>query len=64
MTTVARLLKPFEEFLRIETISGLLLLVAAGVALAMANSGMHADFAAFWDAPRLPGQVSLHFRRQ
>ncbi len=61
MTTVARLLKPFEEFLRIETMSGLLLLVAAGVALAMANSGMHADFAVFWDAPRLPGQVSLHF---
>jgi Na+:H+ antiporter, NhaA family len=61
VTTVARLLKPPEEFLRIETVSGLLLLVSAGVALAMANSGLHADFAALWDAPRLPGQVSLHF---
>ncbi len=61
MTAVARILKPLEEFLRVETASGLVLLAAAGAALALANSGMHGTFAAFWDAPRLPGQLSLHF---
>lgn len=61
MTAVARLLKPIEEFLRVETASGLVLLAAAGAALALANSGAHGAFAAFWDAPRLPGQLSLHF---
>jgi NhaA family Na+:H+ antiporter len=61
VTAVARLLKPLEEFLRIETASGLVLLAAAGAALALANSGLHGAFAAFWDAPRLPGQLSLHF---
>ena len=61
MTAVARLLKPLEEFLRVETASGLVLLVAAGAALALANSGLHGAFAGFWDAPRLPGQHSLQF---
>ena len=61
MTAVTRILKPLEEFLRVETASGLVLLAAAGAALALANSGMHGTFAAFWDAPRLPGQLSLHF---
>jgi len=61
VTAVTRILKPLEEFLRVETASGLVLLAAAGAALALANSGMHGTFAAFWDAPRLPGQLSLHF---
>lgn len=61
MTAIARLLKPLEEFLRVETASGLVLLVAAGAALALANSGAHEAFAALWDTPRLPGQISLHF---
>ena len=58
---IARLFKPLEDFLRVETASGLALLAAAGAALALANSGLHAGFAAFWDAPLLPGQLSLHF---
>ena len=61
MTAIARLLKPLEEFLRVETASGLVLLVAAGAALALANSAAHEAFAALWDMPRLPGQLSLHF---
>lgn len=61
MTVIARLLKPLEDFLRVETASGLALLVAAGAALALANSGAHEAFAALWDTPRLPGQLSLRF---
>ena len=61
MTRIARLLKPLDEFLRIETASGVALLSAAAVALALANSGWHAGYEHFWDAPRLPGSLSLHF---
>ena len=61
MTAIARLLKPLEEFLRVETASGLVLLAAAGAALVLANSDAHGAFAAFWDAPQLPGPLSPRF---
>jgi len=40
--------RPLERFLRIEAASGILLLLAAGVALACANSPWAAAYAAFW----------------
>jgi len=61
MTRIARLLKPLDEFLRVETASGLVLLAAAAIALALANSGWHAGFTHFLDGWRLPGGVTLHF---
>jgi Na+:H+ antiporter, NhaA family len=61
MTRIARLLKPLDEFLRVETASGMVLLAAAGIALALANSGGHAEFAHLLDGWRLPGGLTLHF---
>jgi Na+:H+ antiporter, NhaA family len=43
--------RPLERFLRIEAASGLLLLVAAAVALAWANSPWSDGYARFWHAP-------------
>jgi Na+:H+ antiporter, NhaA family len=43
--------RPLERFLRIEAASGILLLVAAAVALAWANSPWAASHAAFWHTP-------------
>ncbi len=43
--------RPVERFLEIEATSGLLLLLAAGVALAFANSTLAADYAHFWHTP-------------
>lgn len=61
MTRIARLLKPPDEFLRVETASGIALLAAAAIALVLANSGWHADYERLVDAPRLPAGLSLHF---
>jgi NhaA family Na+:H+ antiporter len=61
VTRIARLLKPLEEFLRVETASGLALLAAATIALALANSGWHAEFTRLLDGWRLPGGLTLHF---
>ena len=61
MTRLKRLLKPLDEFLRVETASGLVLLVAAGLALALANSSLHADFTHLLDGWRIPGGPTLHF---
>ena len=43
--------RPVEAFLRIEAASGLLLLAAAAVALALANSPLAAAWAALWETP-------------
>jgi len=61
VTRIARLLKPLDEFLRVETVSGLVLLAAAAIALALANSGWHAGYERLLDVPRLPEGLSLHF---
>jgi NhaA family Na+:H+ antiporter len=46
-----RLLSPVEHFLSIETASGILLLVAAGLALVWANSPWRASYQALWHTP-------------
>ncbi len=61
MTRITRLLKPLDEFLRVETASGLVLLVAAAVALVLANSEWHAAYEHLWDESRLPGGLTPHF---
>lgn len=43
--------RPLDAFLRIEAASGILLLVAAAVALAWANSPWASTYAAFWQTP-------------
>lgn len=43
--------RPLERFLRIEAASGILLLVAAAVALVWANSPWAASYVALWDTP-------------
>src|SRR5690349_14318921 len=49
---VARLAgRPLERFLRIEAASGILLLVAAAVALGLANSPWADGYAHFWHSP-------------
>jgi len=61
VTRIARLLKPLDEFLRVETASGLVLLAAAAIALVLANSGWHAAYEHVLDTSLLPGDLSLHF---
>jgi NhaA family Na+:H+ antiporter len=48
---VDRLLGPLQRFLRLETASGVLLLGAAGLAFAWANSPWAETYRAFWDTP-------------
>lgn len=43
--------RPLERFLRIEAASGILLLLAAALALVAANSAWAAEYAAFWHTP-------------
>lgn len=54
-------MKPLDKFLRVETLSGLVLLVAAAVALVLANSQWHAAYEHLWDAAQLPGDLTPHF---
>lgn len=61
MIRLARLLKPLDEFLRVETTSGLVLLAAAAIALVLANSEWHSAYERLWDTPLLPDSQSLHF---
>ena len=48
---VDRLTHPFGRFLRIETLGGVVLLVAALVALVLSNSPWAHLFAGFWESP-------------
>jgi NhaA family Na+:H+ antiporter len=48
---VDRLLGPFQRFLRLEAASGVLLLAAAVLAFAWANSPWAASYQAFWSTP-------------
>lgn len=48
--------KPFARFVRIEAASGLFLLVATLIALALANSPWSRPFLGFWETP-----IGLHF---
>src|SRR5688572_3046303 len=56
--------RPLERFLRIEAASGILLLVAAAVALACANSPWAASYAQFWHTPLGIRVGSFHFERE
>jgi NhaA family Na+:H+ antiporter len=58
---IARLLKPLDEFLRVEMASGLVLLAAGAVALWLANSDWHSAYDHVWDTARLPGGLTPHF---
>jgi NhaA family Na+:H+ antiporter len=57
---IARLQKSLEDFLRVESASGLALLAATGIALAWANSEWHAAYERLWDASLLLPGISLH----
>lgn len=48
---VHRALAPVERFLRIEAASGILLLIAAAIALVWANSPWRASYSALWQTP-------------
>jgi NhaA family Na+:H+ antiporter len=51
-----RITKPFSRFLKIETASGAVLLLATFGALILSNSAWSASFLAFWEVP-----VGVHF---
>lgn len=59
--TTSPLLAAFGEFFRTETASGILLLVAAVLALATANSPLAPAYFAFWNTPFTigPGELAL-----
>lgn len=57
------MLRPVERFLAIEAASGLLLLAAAGIALAWANSQWSASYEALWHTPIGLRVGSLAFER-
>ena len=63
----ARILRPFERFIHIEASSGIVLLGAALIALAWANSPWEASYDALWHAPiafgagRFTSSQPLHF---
>jgi len=48
---IDRLVAPIERFLHVEAASGIVLLVAAIAALALANSPLSEGFLAFWETP-------------
>ncbi|MFO0726005.1 MAG: Na+/H+ antiporter NhaA [Myxococcota bacterium] len=55
--------RPLEQFLHIEAASGILLLLAAALALGLANSPWGPSFAAFWQAPLGIDVGGLRFER-
>lgn len=55
--------KPLQRFMRIEAASGVLLLVAAVVALVLANSSLSANYAKFWETPLQVSVGSFTFER-
>ena len=56
-----RMLRPLEQFLRVETASGLVLLIVTGMALVWANSPWAQSYELFWNVLLLPRGPSLHF---
>src|SRR5690242_14475942 len=54
---------PIERFLEIEAASGVLLLLAAGLALLLANSPWRAAYAALWHLPLGIRVGAAHFER-
>jgi Na+:H+ antiporter, NhaA family len=55
--------RPLERFLKIQAASGVVLLVAAAVALAFANSPWSEAFRQFWQAPVRLGIAGFSFER-
>ena len=55
-----KLIKPFDQFLRVEVISGVVLLIAAKMALGLANSPWSDWYEQLWNTPVLLGH-SPHF---
>ena len=61
------MIHPLERFLEIEAASGILLLIASGIALAWANSPWGASYGGFWATPIHLGvaghtiDINLHF---
>jgi Na+:H+ antiporter, NhaA family len=61
---LARLVaRPLERFLKIQAASGMVLLVAAAVALAVANSPWSEAFRQFWQTPLRLGIAGFSFER-
>jgi NhaA family Na+:H+ antiporter len=58
---VKTVLKPLEQFLHVESGSGLFLLLATGAALLWANSPWKASYERLWDLDLFASGVSLHF---
>ena len=48
---VDRILAPFREFASTNAASGIALIVASAAALILANSGLAAEYEAFWSLP-------------
>jgi Na+:H+ antiporter, NhaA family len=57
------LARPIERFLAVEAASGILLLIAAVVALAWANSPWSASYVRLWQTPIGLGVGAFHFER-
>ena len=53
---ISQIVRPFQEFFRIEATSGLLLVVCAAAALALANSPWKDAYFALWET-----EVAIHF---
>jgi NhaA family Na+:H+ antiporter len=62
-SAVRGVLAPVERFLAVETASGILLLLAAALALVLANSPLRDGYAALWETPIGLSAGSLRFDR-
>ncbi|MBR0671583.1 Na+/H+ antiporter NhaA [Neoroseomonas soli] len=60
---IDRFTRPLARFLRIETVSGAVLLIAAMVAFGLSNSAWADGFLAFWDTPIGLRTGSFQFQR-
>src|SRR4029453_10130499 len=58
---VKRILRPLEQFLHVESASGLVLLLATATALLWANSPWKASYEHLWEISLFGSDVSLHF---
>jgi Na+:H+ antiporter, NhaA family len=58
---VKRILKPLEQFLHVESASGMFLLLATATALAWANSPWTASYGHLWKSNLFGSDISLHF---